>query len=144
MNTAIARDSTGIGFSIPIDIARPLMRQALAGQPLSRPYIGIHYVRSTPSSQGRQPAGQRGRPRLRQDDDDRRSGGHRRTARRPRPVSRRATSSPRSTDQVDRHAHPLDAVLSHYKPGDTITLTVLRGGATITIKLTLGTRPPGL
>ncbi|HEY7130771.1 MAG TPA: trypsin-like peptidase domain-containing protein, partial [Candidatus Limnocylindrales bacterium] len=44
VNTAIAKDASGIGFSIPINIARPLMRQALAGQPLQRPYIGIHYV----------------------------------------------------------------------------------------------------
>src|SRR5690349_7791744 len=43
VNTAIARDSTGIGFSIPINIASPIMRQALAGAKLSRPYIGIHY-----------------------------------------------------------------------------------------------------
>jgi S1-C subfamily serine protease len=44
VNTAIAKDASGIGFSIPINIARPLMRQALAGKPLQRPYIGIHYV----------------------------------------------------------------------------------------------------
>src|SRR4051794_810545 len=44
INTAIARDSTGIGFSIPINIASPIMHQALAGAKLSRPYIGIHYI----------------------------------------------------------------------------------------------------
>ena len=44
INTAVATDSNGIGFAIPIDIARPIMRQALAGQKLSRPYIGVRYV----------------------------------------------------------------------------------------------------
>src|SRR4051794_5730553 len=45
VNTAIAKDSTGIGFSIPINIAGPMMRQALAGEKLTRPYIGIHYLK---------------------------------------------------------------------------------------------------
>ena len=39
---------------------------------------------------------------------------------------------------------PLDALLSQYSPGDSVALTVLRDGATITVNLTLGTRPPGL
>ena len=43
INTAIATNSNGIGFAIPIDIARPIMAQAVAGQPLSRPYMGIHF-----------------------------------------------------------------------------------------------------
>ncbi len=44
INTAVERDSNGIGFAIPIDIARPIMQQALAGQALARPYVGIRYV----------------------------------------------------------------------------------------------------
>ena len=43
INTAIAADSNGIGFAIPIDIARPIMAQAVAGKPLTRPYMGIVY-----------------------------------------------------------------------------------------------------
>jgi S1-C subfamily serine protease len=37
--------------------------------------------------------------------------------------------------------HPLDAVLSQYSPKDTIVLTILRDGATITVNVTLGVRP---
>ena len=47
INTAIAQNSNGIGFAIPIDIARPIMDQAVAGQPLTRPYMGIHFVSIT-------------------------------------------------------------------------------------------------
>ena len=43
INTAIAADSNGIGFAIPIDIARPIMEQAVAGEKLARPYMGIVY-----------------------------------------------------------------------------------------------------
>ena len=38
-------------------------------------------------------------------------------------------------------AHPLDLVTSQLAPGQTVQLTVLRGGQTVTLSLTLGTRP---
>jgi putative serine protease PepD len=37
----------------------------------------------------------------------------------------------------------LAGTISSHKPGDTVTLTILRGSATITLKVTLGTRPAG-
>ena len=40
--------------------------------------------------------------------------------------------------------HPLDATLSQFSPGDTVAVTVLRDGQTLTIDVTLGTRPPDL
>ena len=43
INTAVAGDSQGIGFAIPIDIARPLIAQASAGQPLARAWLGIRF-----------------------------------------------------------------------------------------------------
>ncbi len=44
INTAVATDSSGIGFAIPIDIARPIMDQAVAGEDLTRPWIGIRFL----------------------------------------------------------------------------------------------------
>jgi hypothetical protein len=43
INTAVAGDSQGIGFAIPINIARPLLAQASAGQELARPWLGIRF-----------------------------------------------------------------------------------------------------
>ena len=43
VNTAMASDSSGIGFAIPIDIARPIMEQAVRGETLARPWIGITF-----------------------------------------------------------------------------------------------------
>jgi len=43
--------------------------------------------------------------------------------------------------QVIDALHPLDADLSQYSPGDTVGLTILRGGKTITLSVTLGVRP---
>jgi len=140
VNTAIARDSTGIGFSIPINIARPMMRQAIAGQPLARPYIGIHYVpidaqvakdNSLPVTDGAwvhadatttDPAvvasGPGAKAGLKEGDIVTKIGA-----------------------QVIDALHPLDADLSQYSPGDTVGLTILRGGKTITLSVTLGVRP---
>ena len=37
--------------------------------------------------------------------------------------------------------HPLDATLSEYSPGDTVTIDLLRSGQTVSVQITLGTRP---
>ena len=174
INTAVAGNSQGIGFAIPINIARPLLAQASAGQALSRPWLGVRFETIDPTI--KQAAGLpvdngawipsadalagNGRPGQRRP-GQRRPGevqipsrrARTRSARRPRsprsspvarprpPASRRATSSPRSTDQTLDAQHPLDLVMSQLAPGQTAHLTVLRDGQTITLDVTLGTRP---
>jgi S1-C subfamily serine protease len=49
INTAVAGGSQGIGFAIPINIARPLLAQASAGQPLARPWLGIVFETIDPT-----------------------------------------------------------------------------------------------
>ena len=39
---------------------------------------------------------------------------------------------------------PLDDILTQYTPGTTVALDVLRDGKTITLTVTLGTRPANL
>ncbi len=51
INTAIASSSQGIGFAIPINIARPLLAQASAGQALARPWLGLMFRTITPAIQ---------------------------------------------------------------------------------------------
>lgn len=43
INTAIATSAQGIGFAIPINLAKPIMRQAVNGQQLARPFIGVRF-----------------------------------------------------------------------------------------------------
>jgi S1-C subfamily serine protease len=142
INTAIAADSNGIGFAIPIDIARPIMEQAVAGEELARPYMGVVYrpldvqyaeANDLPLSEGALviPGGQP-------------------TAPTPAvvPGSPAEAAGLRAGDiivkvnaqPIDRD-HPLDATLSEYAPGDTISVELWREGATQTVSLTLGTRP---
>jgi serine protease Do len=143
INTAMAQNSSGIGFAIPIDIARPVMRQALAHQKLARPFIGVRYeaidlqvktrehlsvdqgalLITSPDSSGKSepaiiPGGPAEKAGLKEGD----------------------IITAVESQTIDAE-HPLDLVLSGYAPGQTITLAVLRDGATLDIKLTLGTRP---
>jgi len=145
INTAIASNSNGIGFAIPIDVARPIMDQAVAGQPLSRPYMGIHFVSIT-----RQIADQQKLPvnvgalvgGVDQNGD---------------PVTGVESGKPADqggikdgdiivsiNDKVIDEEHPLDATLAQFSPGDTVDVKILRDGASMTLKVTLGTRPAGL
>lgn len=147
IDTAQAGSAQGIGFAIPIDVAKPIIQQVLAGEDIARPWIGIYYqvidgqiaqdndlsvdagawihVDASSQQQGQRPA--------------------------PTPIvgdSPAATAGLQEGDiitaidgQAIDQAHPLDLVLLTHKPGDTVTLTVLRDGATQSLDLTLGVRP---
>ncbi|HEX8024838.1 MAG TPA: trypsin-like peptidase domain-containing protein [Candidatus Limnocylindrales bacterium] len=146
INTAVAQGSNGIGFAIPVDIAKPIMSQALAGQQLARPYIGIRYQEidvqvetekhltvdhgaligpGTDASGGSTPAIEPGSPADKAGLKD----GDVITA---------------IEDQQIDQTHPLDATLAEYAPGQTIQVHIIRGTQALTLTVTLGTRPPNL
>jgi S1-C subfamily serine protease len=151
VNTAIAANSNGIGFAIPINIARPIMQQALAGQKLARPYIGIRYqpidvqlatrdklpvnqgaiVRGDPGSPGTPSNGQGG-PAVVPGGPADKAG------------IREGDIIVSAEGQTIDTEHPLDAVLSQFAPGQTVNLTILRNGSQQKVSVTLGTRPPNL
>jgi S1-C subfamily serine protease len=43
INTAVAGGAQGIGFAIPVNIARPLLAQASSGQELARAWLGVRF-----------------------------------------------------------------------------------------------------
>ena len=142
INTAIAANSNGIGFAIPIDIARPIMQQAVAGQKLSRPYMGVVYraldrqfatAEKLPVNDGALviPGG---------------NGNASSPAVVPNsPADKAGIKQGDIIVKVNGQAidgdHPLDATLSEYAPGDTVAVELLRNGANVTVQVTLGTRP---
>ena len=145
INTAIASNSNGIGFAIPIDVAKPIMTQALAGQPLSRPYLGIHFVSITrkladdqklPVTQGALVGGfdANGQPVTGVE------------AGKPAAVGgvKDGDIITSIDGKVIDEEHPLDATLAQFAPGATVSLDVLRDGKHVTLTVTLGTRPAGL
>ncbi len=146
VNTAVATDSNGIGFAIPINIAKPIMEQAVAGDELARPYLGVRYepvtlqlveerdlsvdqgalIRPGTAADGsRTPAVEPGGP---ADDAGMEDGD----------IVVSIDGMP-----VDSE-HPLDATLSQFAPGRTIDVVVVRDGQRVTLEVTLGTRPADL
>jgi S1-C subfamily serine protease len=122
----------GIGFAISIATAKPIADQLVATGQAIHPYLGISYVPLNPALSAQNgisvpygvyvtsvvsgsPAAQAG---LQADDVITAIGG-----------------APLQNDS------DLAQILSGDKPGDTVTLTVLRGNQTLTIKLTLGQAP---
>ncbi|CAN5845197.1 trypsin-like peptidase domain-containing protein [soil metagenome] len=142
INTAIAGDAEGIGFAIPVNLAKPIMRQAVEGQQLSRPWMGIYYTAITPVLADQNglsigygaliesPDGLRASPVLE--------------------GSPAAEADLRVRDiithvdgqQVDGD-HPLDEILTRYSPQDEVILQVLRDGRVVSLTLELGVRPTG-
>jgi 2-alkenal reductase len=138
VNTAVSQDAQGIGFAIPIDVAKPIMQQALDGKPLSRPWIGIYYQPVT-----KQLAKERN---LSVDSGVIVDAGGNQPA--VFPNSPAADAGIRQGDvitEIDGTAITADSDLAElmlpHHPGDTIALTVLRNGSKQTIQVKVGTLP---
>jgi 2-alkenal reductase len=139
INTAVSNNAQGIGFAIPVDIAKPIMQQAAAGKPIARPWIGVYYQQITkqlaaeknlPVDQGVLIEPPRdGTPAV-------------------FPGSPAANAGLTDGDvvvAVDGQkldmTHDLSALILPHEPGDTITLRVLRKDSTSEVEVTLGTLP---
>ncbi|MGH2463862.1 MAG: S1C family serine protease, partial [Candidatus Limnocylindrales bacterium] len=143
INTAVASNAQGIGFSIPINIAKPIMQQAIAGQPLARPWIGIRYetVDLQLQQQLKLPVAQGAYVSGGQDA----SGANQPAVVAGSPADKAGVKDGDIVTSIEGQAvdgdHPLDAVLTQFAPGRTVTLGINRGGKTLNLQLTLGTRP---
>jgi len=143
INTAVAGGAQGIGFAIPINLAKPIVKQVLAGQPIKRPYIGIYFTEL--NAQLAQDEGLEvdsgvivrgdvgsGRPGVI-------AGG---------PADAAGLKDGDILTQIDGHpidaTHQLDVALLEHEPGDVIDLTVLRGAKTLQREVALGVRPADL
>jgi S1-C subfamily serine protease len=143
INTAVASNAQGIGFSIPINIAKPIMQQAIAGQPLARPWIGIRYETidlqlqqqlKLPVAQGAYVSGGQDA-----------SGANQPAVVAGSPADKAGVKDGDIVTSIEGQAidgdHPLDAVLTQFAPGRTVTLGINRDGKTLNLQITLGTRP---
>jgi serine protease Do len=140
INTAIAGDAQGIGFAIPVNLARPIMQQAIEGETLSRPWMGIYYTALTPVLQ----------------DQRNLVLGYGALVESPKDFAAEAIfpGSPADeaglqSDDIITHVdtirvdgdNPLDEILTQYRPRETVALRVLRGEELLDLDLTLGNRP---
>jgi S1-C subfamily serine protease len=142
INTAIAGDAQGIGFAIPVNLARPIMLQAIEGETLSRPWMGVYYTALTPVLQEQQGLVL----------------GYGALVEAPANLSAAAVFPGSPADEAGLRAgdiithvdtikvdgdNPLDEILTQYRPRDTVALRVLRGDQLLDLSLTFGDRPSG-
>lgn len=123
----------GIGFAVSIAVAKPIANQLVATGKVVRRFIGISYVHLTPAE-----ASQLGIP----------SSTIGMVVAAVVPGSPAAQAGLQRLDVITaldgaelREESSLAQALNTRKPGDTITLTVLRGNQKLTIKVTLAERP---
>jgi 2-alkenal reductase len=143
INTAVAGRAQGIGFAIPVNLAKPMMEQALAGEELSRPWLGIFFADVTPNLVKEESlpidygawigrGDDTGGPAVVEDGPGAKAG-----------LKDGDIITAIDGQRVDL-THPLDLILSERAPGDVVKLDVLRNGEPLSLTVTLGTRPSDL
>lgn len=140
INTAVAGNAQNIGFAIPINDVKGLIDQVAKTGKFARPYLGVHYVQltadvanefslSTQNGAFIAPSNDPSNPSV-------------------IPGSPAASAGLKENDVITAvngtkidQTHSLTALLDQHQPGDKVQLTVLRGGKTTHITVTLGTTP---
>jgi len=135
INTAIAADAQGIGFAIPIGAAKGMLTNLVETGKLERPYLGIQYTSITadlqkkynlPVSKGDYIYSTSG--------ESVQTGG---------PADKAGIKSKDIITKVNGYevgdGTSVSTLVSEYQPGDTVRVTVLRGGKTMNFNVALGT-----
>lgn len=136
INTAIVENANGIGFSIPINSTKGVLAGVLENGTVSRAFFGVNSVNLTPAiarqyklsvnegayvfaGQGRSPIA---------------SGS---------PAEKAGLKSgdiiTKLNDAPINSGNGLSTLIGQYRPGDTVTITYIRGGETKTAQVTLST-----
>lgn len=133
INTAVAQDAQGIGFTIPIGSTKGLIKEVLAGKGVNRAYLGVNYIAITADvAKHYNLSVKRGAYVYKTDSTAIIAG------------SPAATAGVKDKDIITKVGDipvgdrgSVASLVGEYAPGDTIELTVLRGDKTMTLKVTL-------
>ena len=135
VNTAIVEDAQGIGFAIPINATKGVLKGVLEGKGVQRAYLGVTYVSLTATA-----AEEYGLSVKR--------GGYVYNGNESAVVaeSPAARAGVQNKDIITKVGGlevgakgDVGSLVAEYAPGDTIELTLLRGDQTLTVKVTLAT-----
>ncbi|MGB8648182.1 MAG: trypsin-like peptidase domain-containing protein [Anaerolineae bacterium] len=138
INTLVVRDTQsgdvaeGLGFAIPSNVVSSVVNQLIAQGKVSYPFIGVTYNQINPQSAAELNLSiQQGV--IVQDVS---------------PGTPAASAGIQANDVITAidgtlidESHSLRSILYQHQVGDTVTLTVMRNGQTLSVKLTLAARP---
>lgn len=133
MNTAVAQDAQGIGFAIPINGTKGLLKSVLAGKGIQRSFLGVQYVAITADAAKYYDLSVKQGAYVYSDNGTAVQSGS--------PADKAGVKSKDIITKINGKtlgtAGGLSTMISEYLPGDTVQLTVLRDGQTKTIDVTL-------
>jgi serine protease Do len=135
INTAIAADANGIGFSIPVNSTKGILAGVLENGKVSRAYMGVNYLSVTPDVAKEYKLTIKDGSLVRATDGSAVASGS--------PAEKAGLKDNDIITKVNNDTigkqGGLSSIIGQYKPGDTVTVTYIRDGKEQTTKLTFST-----
>ncbi len=134
INTAIAEDAQGIGFSIPISATKGILKGVLAGKAVQRAYLGVNFVPITADAakfyklsvkKGAYVYASEGQSAVIQDGPAEKAGIQ----------DKDIITKVGDIEVGDRGG--ISTLIAEYAPGETVPVTILRDGRTMVMNVTL-------
>lgn len=133
INTAVASDANGIGFAIPVNSTKGILAEVLATGVATRAYIGVNYIDITPELARQYDLSvNQGAYIYNQSSEAVLKGG---------PADKAGVKNgdviQKVNDRTVGKNGGFSSLIGQYRPGEKVTLTILRDGSTITKEVTL-------
>lgn len=133
INTAVAEDAQGIGFAIPINSSKGIVKNLLKTGKIERPYIGVNYVTITPEVAKQYNLSVKKGAYVHSDSGSAVMSGS--------PADKAGVKDGDIITKVGDievgERGSVASLVSEYSIGETVQLTILRDGKTITVDVTL-------
>ncbi|HMS93201.1 MAG TPA: trypsin-like peptidase domain-containing protein [Candidatus Saccharibacteria bacterium] len=134
INTAVATDANGIGFAIPINATRGVLAEVLEHGKVARAYLGVRYLDVTASLASSKDLGSKKGAFVYAD-------GETHPVVKGGPADKAGVKADdiilKVDDDVIGIAGSMSSIIGQYRPGDKVTLTVLRDGKEIKLNAEL-------
>jgi serine protease Do len=134
MNTAVASDAQGIGFAIPINDVKGMVKTLLASGKVEKPYIGVRYISITPDVASEYNLSVKNGAYIV-------SGNGQDAVVSGSPADKAGLKEKDIITKVDGtnvdSTHPFASLVAQHSVGDKVTLTYLRDGKQATVTVTL-------
>ena len=134
INTAVATDANGIGFAIPINATRGVLAEVLENGKVSRAYLGVRYLDITASLAASEDLASKKGAYVSAD-------GSTGAVIKNGPADKAGIKTEDIILKVDDNVIGTDgsmsSIIGQYRPGDKVTLTVLRDGKEIKLNAEL-------